>query len=155
MRIILKKDVENLGFKYDQLSVKPGYARNYLIPKGYALVASPGSIKELNEVLKQRSKKQEVLIQEAKKTVEKLNVLNVKIPVKVGAGGKLFGSVHSNDLVEILEKENIHIDKKFIRLGNAIKVIGKYQANIRLNSQVEVQFSFEVVPANAAKDSKK
>lgn len=155
MRIILKKDVENLGFKYDQLIVKPGYARNYLIPKGYAVIASPGVIKELNEVLKQRSKKEEILIKKAKQTVEKLNVLNLKIPVKVGAGGKLFGSVHAHDLVEALTKENIRIDKKFIGLGNTIKVIGKYQVNIRLHRQVETQFSFEVVAATEARESKK
>ncbi|XCI74700.1 MAG: 50S ribosomal protein L9 [Flavobacteriales bacterium] len=146
MRIILKRDAEGLGFKYDELNVKPGYARNYLIPQGYAITASPSALKELNEVLKQRAKKEESLINQAKQTAERLNTLNLKISTKAGRGDKLFGSVHNQDLTEALAKEGIQIDKKFIRIvGNTIKTTGKYQASIRLHRQLEVQFFFEVI----------
>ncbi|XOD69335.1 MAG: 50S ribosomal protein L9 [Flavobacteriales bacterium AspAUS03] len=146
MRIILKKDIENLGFKYDELNVKPGHARNYLIPQGYAIAASPSALKELNEVLKQRAKKEEALINKAKQIAKGLNLLNLKISTKAGRGGKLFGSVYNQDLTEALAKEGIQIDKKLIRIvGSTIKTTGKYQASIRLHRQLEAQLFFEVV----------
>ncbi|WP_185870753.1 50S ribosomal protein L9 [Blattabacterium cuenoti] len=147
MKIILKKDVENLGFQYDELNVKPGYARNYLIPKGYAILALPGTVKSIHEILKQRSQKERVLIEQAKEIEKKLKKLTIKIKSKVSKGGKLFGSINNQDIMNFLKKEGISIDKKFIRIpGNrVIKTIGKYQANIRLHSQRELTINFEVL----------
>ncbi|WP_185853599.1 50S ribosomal protein L9 [Blattabacterium cuenoti] len=150
MKILLKKDVENLGFQYDELDVKPGYARNYLIPKGYAVLALPGIIKNTREILKQRSKKENFLIEKSKEIENKLRKLTIKIPAKVGKGGKLFGSINNQELMKILKKEGISIDKKFIRIpGNkVIKTIGKHQANIRLHQKREFTLNFEVLASS-------
>ncbi|WP_185851889.1 50S ribosomal protein L9 [Blattabacterium cuenoti] len=150
MKIILKKDIENLGFQYDELDVKPGYARNYLIPKGYAVLALPGTIKNTHEILKQRSKKESFLIEKSKEIENKLKKLTIKIPVKVGKGGKLFGSINNQYIMKILNKEGISIDKKFIRiLGNkVIKTIGKHQVNIRLHRKCEFTLNFEVLSSS-------
>ncbi|ACY40350.1 50S ribosomal protein L9 [Blattabacterium sp. (Blattella germanica) str. Bge] len=147
MKILLKKDVENLGFQYDELDVKPGYARNYLIPKGYAVLALPGIIKNTREILMQRSKKENFLIEKSKEIEDKLRKLTIKIPAKVGKGGKLFGSINNQELMKILNKEGISIDKKFIRIpGNKIiKTIGKHQASIRLHRKHEFTLNFEVL----------
>ncbi len=150
MKILLKKDIENLGFQYDELDVKPGYARNYLIPKGYAVLALPGTIKNIHEILNQRSKKESFLIEKSKEIEEKLRKLIIKIPVKVGKGGKLFGSINNQFLMKILNKKGIVIDKKFIRIpGNkVIKTIGKHQARIRLHRKREFTLNFEVLSSS-------
>ncbi|WP_185871340.1 50S ribosomal protein L9 [Blattabacterium cuenoti] len=150
MKIILKKDIENLGFQYDEIDVKPGYARNYLIPKGYAVLALPETIKSIREILKQRSKKERFLIEKWKEIEEKLSKLTIKIPAKVGKGGKLFGSINNHFLMNILNKEGISIDKKLIRIpGNkVIKKIGKHKANIRLHQKKEFTLNFEVLPSS-------
>ncbi|WP_185877089.1 50S ribosomal protein L9 [Blattabacterium cuenoti] len=150
MKIILKKDIENLGFQYDELDVKPGYARNYLIPKGYAILALPGIVKNTLEILKQRSRKKSFLIEKSKEIENKLKKLTVKIPVKVGKGGKIFGSINSQKLVNILNEKGISIDKKFIRIpGNkSIKTIGKHQVSIRLHHQRVFMFTFEVLASS-------
>lgn len=147
MKIILKKDVENLGFQYDELNVKPGYARNYLIPKGYAILALPGEVKNIQEILKQRSKKESFFIEKSKEIEKKLKQLTIKITAKVGKGGKLFGSINNQELMKALHKEGISIEKKFIRIpGNrVIKTIGKHQAYIRLHRQWELTINFEVI----------
>ncbi|WP_185878701.1 50S ribosomal protein L9 [Blattabacterium cuenoti] len=150
MKIILKKDVENLGFQYDELNVKPGYARNYLIPKGYAIIALPGEVKNIQEILKQRSKKESFFIDKSKEIEKKLKQLTLKITAKVGRGGKLFGSINNQELMEALRKEGISIEKKFIRIpGNrVIKTIGKHQAYIHLHRQRELPLNFEIVAAD-------
>ncbi|WP_185869877.1 50S ribosomal protein L9 [Blattabacterium cuenoti] len=150
MKIILKKDVENLGFQYDELNVRSGYARNYLIPKGYAVLALPGVIKNIREILKQRSSKERCLVEKSKEIENKLKNLTIKIPVKVGKGGKLFGSINNQELMKILNKKGIYIEKKFIRItGNkVIKTVGKYQAIIHLHKKIELSFNFEVLAAS-------
>ncbi|WP_185851825.1 50S ribosomal protein L9 [Blattabacterium cuenoti] len=149
MKIILKKDLENLGFQYDELDVKPGYARNYLIPKGYAILSFPGTGKNIHEILKKRSQNESVLIEKSKEIENKLKKLIIKIKAKVSKGGKLFGSIKSQDLMKVFNEKGISIEKKFIRIpGNrVIKKIGKYQASIRLHSQREFTINFEVLAA--------
>ncbi|WP_185882194.1 50S ribosomal protein L9 [Blattabacterium cuenoti] len=147
MKIILTKDVENLGFKYDELEVKPGYARNYLIPKGYAILSFPGMVKDISEIMKHRSKKEESIIEKSKEIEKKLKGLTLQVKAKVGQGGKLFGSVSNKDLMEVLNKKGISIERKLIRIpGNKIiKTIGKQHAIIRLHKEIEIDFNFEVV----------
>lgn len=147
MELILKKDVENLGFKDDLVSVKNGYGRNYLIPQGMAVLATPSAKKVLAEDLRQRAHKEKQAIKEAEDTAEALKSLEIKITAKVGEADKLFGSVTSADLAAALEKEGHEIDKKFISIkGGAIKRAGPYEAEIRLHREVQVEFGFEVVP---------
>ncbi|GLB49974.1 50S ribosomal protein L9 [Neptunitalea lumnitzerae] len=146
MEIILKQDVQNLGFKDDVLTVKNGYGRNYLIPQGFAILATPSAKKVLAENLKQRAFKEQKIVDEAKQTAEALKGLEVKIPAKTGGTDKLFGSISNADLAEIFAKEGHAIDKKFISVaGGTIKRTGKYTAAVRLHREVILDFNFEVV----------
>ena len=146
MEIILKKDVENLGFTDDIVSVKNGYGRNYLIPQGLAVLATPSAKKVLAKTLKQRAHKEQKLVDDAKAEAAKLNGLEVKIAAKVGEGDKLFGSVSNADLAEALAVNKINLDKKFITVqGGLVKRLGKYEAKIRFHRDVIADFSFDVI----------
>ncbi|MFX0556789.1 50S ribosomal protein L9 [Maribacter sp. CXY002] len=146
MELILKEDVENLGFKDDLVSVKNGYGRNYLIPQGLATMATPSAKKVLAENLKQRAHKEKKVVDAATKTADALKALELKITAKAGAGDKLFGSITNNDLAEAIAKEGHSIDKKFISIqGGSVKRTGPYNAQIRLHRDVVVDFPFEVV----------
>lgn len=143
MELILKQDVQNLGFKDDVVTVKPGYGRNFLIPQGFAVVATPTAKKVLAENLKQRAFKEQKLVDDAKKTAEALKGLEIKITAKAG-GEKLFGSVTNADIAEALEKNGQAIEKKFINSG-IVKRVGKYTANVRLHRDVIVELPYEIV----------
>ncbi|WP_299367667.1 50S ribosomal protein L9 [Winogradskyella sp.] len=146
MELILKQDVENLGFKDDIVTVKNGYGRNYLIPQGHAIMATPSAKKVLAETLKQRAYKEKAIIEEAQKTANAISELEVKIASKVGAGDKLFGSVNNIDVAAALQKEGHEIDKKYINvIGGNVKRLGKYNAVIRLHRDVTVDLPFEVI----------
>ncbi|MGB5378820.1 50S ribosomal protein L9 [Muriicola sp.] len=146
MELILKEDVQNLGFKDDLVSVKNGYGRNYLIPQGLASMATPSAKKVLAENLRQKAHKEKKVVDAANKMAEALKQLEVKITAKVGAGDKLFGSVTNGDLADALAKEGHEIDKKYILIkGGAIKRAGPYDAQIRLHRDVMVDFNFEVI----------
>ncbi|MDK7374613.1 MULTISPECIES: 50S ribosomal protein L9 [Weeksella] len=151
MNVILKQDVEGLGFEFEVVSVKPGYARNFLIPRGLAIVATPKNVEELNKVLEARKAEEEKLVAAAKEKVAKLDSLEVKIEAKVGSGDKLFGSVNNGDLAAALQAKGVEIEKKNIRIpGNTIKRLGKSVAKIRFHRDVEVDFEFDVVPDAAS-----
>jgi large subunit ribosomal protein L9 len=142
MELILKQDVQNLGFKDDVVSVKAGYGRNFLIPQGFAHMATPTARKVLAENLKQRAFKEQKVVNEAKATAEALKALEIKITAKAG-GEKLFGSVTNNDIAEALEKAGQTIDRKFITSG-IVKRTGKYSASIRLHRDVIVDLPYEI-----------
>ncbi len=151
MNVILKQDVDGLGFEYEIVSVKPGYARNFLIPRGLALVATPKNITELNVVLEARKAEEAALIAEATTKSAKLEGLVIKLQAKVGSGDKLFGSVNNANLAEELVKAGVEIEKKNIKIpGNTIKRLGKYTAKVRFHREVEIDFDFEVTPDAAS-----
>ena len=146
MELILKQDVENLGFINDLVTVKNGYGRNFLLPQGLAVLATPSTKKILAETLKQRAFKEKKIVDDAQKEADKLNGLEIKIASKTGEGNKLFGSVSSANLVEAFESNGVTIDKKFITIaGGLIKRTGQYAAKIRFHRDVIANFSFEVV----------
>jgi len=146
MELILKNDVENLGFTDDIVTVKNGYGRNFLLPQGLAVLATPSTRKVLAETLKQRAFKEKKIIDSAQTEANKLNGLEIKIASKTGEGDKLFGSVSNGNLAEALEKEGVTIDKKFITIaGGLIKRTGQYDAKIRFHRDVISNFAFEVV----------
>lgn len=150
MEIILLKDVLNCGFKDDLVKVKNGYATNYLIPKGFAVLATDSSKKVLQENLKQRQHKEKELIQKADSEKAKLESLDIKIKAKVIEDGvSLFGSVNNSMIAESLSDNGFEIDKKYIKIVGlrSIKKIGKYTVSIRLHREVSVDFDFEVIPA--------
>jgi large subunit ribosomal protein L9 len=146
MELILKEDVQNLGFKDDVVTVKNGYGRNYLIPNGLAAMATSSAKKVLAENLKQRAHKEKKVVDAASKIADALKELELKIAAKTGAGDKLFGSVTVSDLAEAIAKEGHEIDKKFINIqGGSVKRTGPYNAQIRLHREVVVDFPFEVI----------
>ena len=143
MELILKKDIQNLGFKDDLVTVKNGYGRNYLIPQGFAVLATPSAKKVLAENLKQRAHKEQKLVNDAKSLAESLKSLEIKISAKAG-GEKLFGSITNANIAEVLESNGHTIDKKFITSG-VIKRLGKYNATVRLHRDVIVDLPYEIV----------
>ena len=147
MEIILKKDVEGVGFKDDIVTVKNGFGRNFLIPNGSAILATPSAKKVLAENIKQQAVKDKKVIDDANKLAKKINSLEIKIKAKVGEGVKLFGSVNNINVQKELAESGVEIDKKSIMIsGNNIKQTGKYTAKIRLHREVIFDFPFEVVP---------
>ncbi len=148
MELILKKDVENLGFADDMVTVKNGFGRNYLIPQGLAVLATPSAKKVLAETLKQRAHKEKKIVDDAQKEADKLTSIELKITAKTGEGDKLFGSVSNADLAEALAKEGLEVDKKFITIaGGLIKRTGHYDAKIRFHRNVVADFGFDVIAA--------
>ncbi len=146
MELILKEDVQNLGFKDDLVNVKNGFGRNFLIPQGLAMMATPSAKKVLAENIKQKAHKEKKIVKEATVKAEAIKQLEIKIAAKSGAGNKLFGSVTTIDLAAALEKEGQEIDKKYITIqGGSIKRTGPYNAQIRLHREVVIDFPFEVV----------
>ena len=146
MELILKQDVENLGFKDDVVTVKNGYGRNYLIPHGYAVLATSSAKKVLAENLKQKSHKEAKLVDDATKIADAIKALEIKIASKVGTGDKLFGSVNNINVAEALAKSGNEIDRKFIKvIGGSVKRLGKYNATVRLHRDVIADITFEVV----------
>ena len=146
MELILKQDVENVGFKDDLGTVKNGFGRNFLIPQGVAILATVSAKKVLAENLKQRAHKEDKLIKDATKIAEAIKALEIKIPAKIGEGSKLFGSVNNINLSEALFKAGHEIDKKFIKVeGGNVKRLGKYNVSVRLHRDVVADITFEVV----------
>jgi large subunit ribosomal protein L9 len=148
MELILKEDVENLGFKDDLVVVKNGYGRNFLIPQGKAILATISAKKVLAEKLKQSQVKEKQAIEEANKIVKKLEKLELKISAK-SENDKLFGSVTNSEISKELSSEGLEIEKKCIQLSSSIKKIGSYTAKIRLHREVHYDLNFDVVSSQS------
>jgi large subunit ribosomal protein L9 len=146
MDIILKKNVDNLGYKDELVSVKPGYGRNYLIPQGYGILATASAKKSHAETIKQRAHKETKITAEAEAIAAKLVDVTLKIVTKVGENGKIFGSVNTVQLSEELKKLGFDIDRKSLKIKEEqIKEIGTYEAEANLHKGVKPTFKFEVV----------
>lgn len=146
MDIILKKDVENLGFIDDIVTVKNGYGRNFLIPQGLAVLATVSAKKVLAETLKQRAYKEEKIIKDATAIADAIKELEIKITAKTADSSKLFGSVNNADVAEALATAGHVVDKKYIKVeGGNIKRIGKYNATIRLHRAVVVELPIDII----------
>ena len=143
MELILKQDVQNLGFKDDVVNVKNGYGRNFLIPQGFASLATPSAKKVLAENLKQRAHKEAKIVNDAKALGESLKAIEIKITAKAG-GEKLFGSISNIDIAAALEAAGQTVDRKFITSG-VVKRTGKYTATVRLHRDVIVELPYEIV----------
>jgi large subunit ribosomal protein L9 len=146
MEILLKKDVERLGSKDEIVTVKNGFGRNYLIPKGMAILATE-SVKKMNsETLKQRAHKFNQLKDEALKILDKLSKKTFEVPAKVGENGKIFGSISNIQLADAFDKAGFKIERKNITLpANNIKEVGKFEAEVILHKDVKGKINFEIV----------
>ena len=146
MQVILREDINNLGSKNDIVNVKPGYGRNYLIPKGYAVLATPSAIKVHEENKRQRAHIEEKIKNDALELAGKLEGKSLTIGAKTSSSGKIFGSVNTIQIAEALEKEGFSIERKNIILReDAVKEVGDYTATIKLHREVRVEISFKVV----------
>ncbi|MCM1290699.1 MAG: 50S ribosomal protein L9 [Prevotella sp.] len=145
MKLILKENVAELGYKDDVVEVKDGYGRNYLIPKGYAVIASEAALKQLAEDKKQRAHKIAKILEEAQTKAQALEGVKLTIPAKTSATGTIFGSVNAAIIAEELQKLGHDIDKKIIYLKDPVKVVGIYTATVKLHKEVSADIEFEVV----------
>ena len=146
MEVILKHDVKNLGYKDDVVNVKPGYGRNFLIPKGLAVMATASVKKMQAETVKQRAFKEQKIKAAAEVTAAKLKEMIVKVGAKVGESGKIFGSVTSVQLADAIKKLGYDVDRKNITMSEeGVKTVGTYTADVRFHKEVIGTVTFEVV----------
>jgi len=146
MEVILKQDIQKLGSRDDIINVKDGYARNYLIPKGMVVHATPAAKKIHKEILKQRAHKEEQLREQALEIAEKIKDVSLTIGAKTSTKGKIFGSVNTIQISEALTEKGFEVDRKNISIKeDLIKEIGNYTATIRLYKDVTVEIPFEII----------
>lgn len=145
MKIILKQDIKNLGYKDDVVAVKNGYASNFLIPKGMAMVANTSNMKMLTENLKQAAFKQEKIRKDADGLAEKLGGASIQLGAKVGANGKIFGSINALQVAQALKAKGFEVDRRKIVLNEDPKAVGTYTATVNLHREVSVDVEVEVV----------
>ena len=146
MEVILKQDIKGLGFKDDKVNVRNGFGRNFLIPKGMAVLATE-SIKKMHaEILKQRAFKEDKLRKEATVNAEKLTTLNIKVGAKAGESGKIFGSVTNIQIADALQKSGFAVERKNIEISeDNVKQLGTYTAKVRLYKDIIANVNFEVI----------
>ena len=145
MDIILKQDVKNLGEKDDIVNVKPGYGRNFLIPQGVAILATPSARKVLAENLKQAQFKQDKIRKDADELATKLENVKLTIGAKAGESGKIFGAINTIQVADALKKQGFEVDRRRITFDQDPKFVGEYTANLNLHKEVKVKVPFEVV----------
>ncbi|HEY0057120.1 MAG TPA: 50S ribosomal protein L9 [Pedobacter sp.] len=145
MEIILKQDIKNLGEKDDIVTVKPGYGRNYLIPQGFAALATSSAKKVLAENIKQAQFKQDKIKNDALAIAARLEGIKLSVGAKAGESGKIFGAVNTIQVADALKKEGFDVDRRRITFETEPKFVGEYIANLNLHKEVKVQVPFEVV----------
>lgn len=145
MKIILKEDVQRLGYKDDVVEVRNGYGRNYLIPTGKAVIASPSALKQLEEDKRQRAHKLEKIKADAQAIADALEGVKLTIGAKTSSTGTIFGSVTALQIAEALENAGHNIDRKLIIIDQPIKEVGDYTAKVNLHKEVVVTLPFTVV----------
>jgi large subunit ribosomal protein L9 len=145
MEVILKQDIKNLGEKDDIVNVKPGYGRNFLIPQGFAQLATPSARKVLAENIKQAQFKQEKIRKDADAIAAKLEGVKLSIGAKAGESGKIFGAINTIQVADALKKQGFEVDRRRITFETEPKMVGEYVANLNLHKEVKVQVPFEVV----------
>jgi len=146
MKIILTQDVEGLGHKWDVVTVKDGYARNYLIPKGLAIEATRGNLRMIEELKRQTAHKRAHEREVAEELARRLQAIELVIPAKVGEDNRIFGTITTQRIAEELAKHGIQVDRRQITLSEDIRTLGVYTATIKLHPEVEAQVRIQVVP---------
>lgn len=146
--IILLEPIANLGQEGEQVKVKAGFARNFLFPRRKALPVNRANKKQIESLMQTRAKRQAKELEGAEAIRKKLETLSIAIPVKTGVGGKIFGSVTAQDLINRLAEEGIELDRKQVTLGHPAKTLGKHIARIKLHTDVQLDFEFEIVSEN-------
>jgi large subunit ribosomal protein L9 len=150
VKIVLRQDVDNLGDRGQVVNVKPGYARNFLLPKGMALAATPGNMRQIELQRKVWAVREEQETGEARKLADHIAGLTVSIAKKVGEHDALYGSVTSQEIADGLKAQGVEVDKRKIQLNEPIKTLGTHQVPVRIHRQVVAQVSVNVVAETAA-----
>lgn len=145
MQVILKTDIKGLGYKNDLIDVKPGYGRNYLIPQGFALMATTSNVKQRDEIARQVAHKAEKLKQDAEALANAIGGTKLTLHAKAGETGKIFGAVTPNQIADALKAKGHEVDRKQISINGDVKTLGEYTAEIDLHKEVKKEISFEVV----------
>ena len=145
MEVILKTDIKGLGYKNDLVAVKPGYGRNYLIPQGFAVLATIPAKKQLEENIRQAAHKAAKIKADAEATVAKLEGVKIELKAKVGESGRIFGAVTPLQVSEALKAKGVDVDRKKIAIKGDVKQLGGYIAEIDLHKEVKTELQFEVV----------
>ncbi len=146
MKVILRHDVKGLGREGDMKEVKDGYARNFLLPTGAAVIADKGTVANWERHRAQREERDRAIRAEAEAAAEKLSGLRIEIPVKAGERGRLFGAVTSHQIVEAIRREGVEIDRHALHLREPIKTLGDYKVDARIMAGVDATISVRVVP---------
>lgn len=146
MRIVLREDVENLGNKGDLLEVADGYARNFLVPRGLAIQATRGVVKQADAMKRNRSVRDARDRSSAQELADKLATQRIEVAARAGEGGKLFGSVGSIDVVAaVLAQTGVELDRRKVQLGDPVKELGAVEVPVKLHPEVEVTLNVEIV----------
>ncbi|VAW25766.1 LSU ribosomal protein L9p [hydrothermal vent metagenome] len=145
MEVILKLDIPGIGYKYDTVTVKPGYGRNFLIPQGQAILANKSNRKMIDENIRQAAHKAEKMKNDAQELANGLEALTIKIGTKAGENGKIFGAVTSNQVAEIFKTNGFDVDRRRISFKGEIKTVGEYEATVDLHREVKAMINFSVV----------
>ncbi len=145
MEVILKLDIPGIGYKYDTVTVKPGYGRNFLIPQGQAILANKSNRKMIDENIRQAAHKAEKMKNDAQELANGLEALTIKIGTKAGENGKIFGAVTSNQVAEIFKTNGFDVDRRRISFKGEIKTTGEYEATVDLHREVKAKINFSVV----------
>lgn len=150
--LLLLQPVENLGDEGDTISVKSGYARNFLLPRGLAIPVTRANRKQVDSLRTRAEKRREDELATAQQVVKKLEGINVVFAVKTGPGGKMFGSVTAQDLISRIAEQGVELEKKQVNLYTPVKSLGKHTTRVRLHPEVTMDFEFEVVSENPIED---
>lgn len=153
-KVLLVKPLATLGGEGEQVTVKAGYARNFLFPQKIAVPVNKANKKQIEALLKAREIREAKELENAQSVANALNAMTIAFAVKTGEGGKMFGSVTAADLVAKIAENGIELPKKAVHLENPVKELGKHTAQIKLHNSVKVEFGFEVVSENPIDDSK-
>ena len=145
MEVILTQDMQGLGYKNDVINVKAGYGRNYLIPKGFAILANPSNRKMVEENVRQAAHKAEKLRKDAEAIAEQIGDLVLEIGAKVGESGKIFGAITTLQISDALKNKGFEIDRKKINFNTKVKEVGEYVVTIDLHKEVKKEIPFKVV----------
>ncbi len=145
MEVILKEDIQGLGYKNDAVAVKSGYARNFLIPKGFAMIATDSNKRMVAENVKQAAHKAEKVKQDAQAIADAIGGTVLKISAKVGENGRIFGAVTTLQISDALKAKGIEVDRKRIAFKDQVKTIGEYEVVVNLHKEVQHDLKFEVV----------
>ena len=145
MEVILKQDIQGLGYKNDTIKVKSGYGRNYLIPQGLAMVANVSNSKMIKENIRQASHKAEKIKNDAEAVAESIGDLILEIGAKVGESGKIFGAITTLQISDALKEKGFEIDRKKISFNSSVKNVGDYAVTIALHNEVKKEVPFTVV----------